>query len=188
MATYSYVQNDTSRTFNIGCSGQTAGATTDARDAADGASPGVTEVSVDPGNNVTRAIFAFDCFVPPNTGSDWAAGNYVCPVNLTTCDGGTQLVRADLCDYNGSTFQSIVNNVVPSHTRGATGVVTVTFNRATPYTPQSHVNSRLFIVLTFNNNDLHGASGVGITPDQTITTPIVVPSGSNPGWIGAGVW
>lgn len=176
MATFDYVQTDTSATFNVGCSGQTAGATTDARQAQDTGSAGVTEVSVDPGSNVTRAIFVYDCTPAPNV-AEWASGNYVIPVNITTCDGGTQLTRVDVCDFDGtSTYVSVASNTSPGHTRGNTGVVNVTVNRATNYTPQSQANSRVFIVLTFNNNDQHGASGAGITPNQTITTPIVAPA------------
>jgi len=190
MATFSYVQNDTSRTFDVGCSGQSAGVTTAARDAADGVGVGTVEVSLDPDNLSTAAVFAIDCNTPPNTGSDWASGNYVVPINITTCDAGTQFVRADLCDYNGTAYASIVNNLVPSHSAGATGVVTCTFVRGTDYTPQTHSTSRLYVVCTFTNTDDHGNSIVGITPDQTITTPIVIPSvaASGAGWSGAGVW
>lgn len=174
-----YVQTDTSATFNIGCSGQTAGATTAGRNAAVGASAGATEVGADPGNNVTRAIFIFECTPAPNVTS-WDAGNYVFPVNITTCDGGTTFVRADLCDYDLSTYATVVGNVTPTHSAGGTGVVTVTFNRGTAYSVQSQTNSRLFMVCTFQNTDPHGGSNVGITPDQTITTPITPPAAT--GW------
>lgn len=176
----SYAQTGTSATFNIGCSGQTAGATTAGRLATVGGSAGGA-VTVDPGLGTTAAIFIFECDIANQVG-DWLTGDYVCPVNISTCDAGTQFTRADLCDYDGSSFATVVGNIDMStlHTRGNTGVVTVTANIGSPYTPQG-ANSRLFWVLTFNNNDPHGQSSVDITPDQTITTQF--PSPPEPWWI-----
>lgn len=184
MATFSYVQTDTSRTFDVGCSGAGAGASTAGRQGTEGGTAGVTEVSVDPGNwsdpahNGIKASFVFDCPTPPNVAS-WAAGNYVIPVNHTTMDGGTNLQEVYVCDYDGSTFQTVVSGVQGTdftHAPGGTGVVTVTLNRGSAYTPQTQSTSRVFIVLVYQNTDQHGGSGLGITPNQTITTPIVKPA------------
>ena len=171
MATYTPIQTDTGATFNVGCSGQTAGASTAARSMVEGGSAGSSEVSVDPGNNVTRAVFAF-VSGKPGVGT-WQAGDYVIPINISTCDGGTQLTRVDVCDFlAGTGYVSVASNTSPGHTRGNTGVLSVTVNRGSDYTPQDATDSQLFVVLTFNNNDAHGASGVGITPSETVTTPI----------------
>ena len=175
--TTTYQQTDTDATFDVGCSGQSAGATTGADEAAVGGSAGVTETAFDPDNNVTRACYAYDCTPAPGLAT-WESGNYVVRINHTAMDGGTQLQRVDVCDFDGtSSYAFVANNSSTGHTRGATGVLEVTVNRATPYAVQDETNSRLFVVLTYNNNDLHGASAGGITPDDTIVAPYTVPAG-----------
>lgn len=172
MALINFVETDTSATFNVGCSGQTAGATTDGRQANSGGSAGVTEVSVDPGNNVTRACFVFLCS-KPGASASWNSGTWTIPVNHTTMDGGTQLTRVDVCDFlSGTGYTSIANTTSPGHTRGNTGVLNVSVTQGSNHTPQDATDSQPFIVLTYNNNDAHGASGLGITPSETINSPI----------------
>lgn len=171
MALISFNETDTSDTFDVGCSGEAAGASTAARQAADGGTLGSIEVSADPGNNVTRSCFAFVCGAPGASAS-WDAGTWVVRINHSSMDGGTQLVAVYVCDFlSGTGFTSIASNTSPGHTRGAAGVLTVNVSQGSPHTPQGAA-SQPFIVLVYNNNDQHGASGLGITPDQAIDTPI----------------
>lgn len=169
MALLNYNETDTAATFNIGCSGQSAGTTTDGRQCSSGAL-GSGSSTVDPGNASTSACFVFETTAPNRP--TWQAGDYVVRINHTSISGSTQLVRIDICDRNGASYATVVGNHVPSHTRGATGVVTATINRGTDYTPQSQANSTVFIVLTYNNNAPHGNSAATITMDQVINTPI----------------
>jgi len=174
MAFYTYAQTDTADTFDVGCSGQTAGVTTAARKLLEGGTAGTVAINGDPGNNVTRAVFSWDSTTPVGKAT-WEAGNWTIPINISTCDGGTQLTRVDVCDENGATYTTVASNTSPGHTRGATGVLTVTVVQGSAHTAQSAANSAVHIVLTFNNNDLHGNSTSQITCNQIITTPIVIP-------------
>lgn len=169
MALINYNQQDDSATFNVGCSGQSTGVDVDGR-LMDGTAVGSTPVACDPDNQTTAACCIFES-TSPNV-AEWAAGDYVVRINHSAMDGGTQLTRVDICDNNVGTYASVAVNTSPGHVRGDTGVITVTVNRATAYTPQSTPNSKVFIVLTYNNNDAHGASTFSITPDQIIDTPI----------------
>lgn len=170
MALISYNQQDDAATYNAGCSGQADGITTAGR-VMDLTALGTTEFTVDPDNLATAACAIFES-PAPNVAS-WAAGDFVVRVNITTVDADTQFVRIDICDNNGGTYATVTGggNHVPTHTRGATGVVTETI-ATSAYTPQSQANSTVFIVLTFNSNAPHGNSTVAITPDQIVDTPI----------------
>lgn len=169
------VQTDTSATFNVGCSTRSAGSTTAGRQAISGGTAGATEVTIDPGLDTEasqRAVMIFESGAP--NVAEWADGTWTVPVNITTCDAGTILREVWICDNNGGTFSTVGSNTSPGHTRGATGVVTVNIVNPGLHTPQSQANSTVFIVLVFSNNDPHGQSSAGVTPNQTINTPIVV--------------
>jgi len=169
-----YQQTDTSATFNVGCSGQSAGVTTAAAQASVGGTAGSTPITGDPDNNLTRACIAFDCSPAVNYGADWPAGTVTVHINISACDGGTQLTRVDVCDFDGSsTYQSWGSNTSPGHTRGTTNSDLSVPVTVTSITPGSAANSRVFVVLTFNNNDNHGASDVSVTPSLTIVAPFV---------------
>ena len=173
MAT-NYVQTDTDAGGpGAGCTGVTAAATTIGRDALVGGTAGSTPVAVDPGNNVTRSCFGWRLGGPsavPGLAS-WASGTWVVPINHNAMDAGTTLVGVYVCDYNGSTWQSVASNTSPGHSAGGTGVVTVNVVQGSDYTPQSQANSFPAIILVYQNTDAHGASGLEITPNQTIVAP-----------------
>lgn len=171
MALIDYQQTDTAATFNIGCSGQTAGVTTDARQMTVGGTAGVTGQSCDPGNNVTRACVAIDG-TAPGASASWNAGNWTIRINHTTMDGGTSLTRIDVCDFNGTSYTTVVSDTAPGHSPGATGVFTRVINQPSSHTPQSASLSRPFIVFTYTNTDPHGASGFTYVPSEIINTPI----------------
>ena len=180
MAAVSYVQTDTAGTFNVGCSGAGAGATTAARTAVIGGSAGASEVSLDPGNQTTTAVFDFICGAPGSSAT-WAAGSWSIPLVLPTMDGGTIITAVHVCDWlPGTGYTSIASNTSPGHTRGATHSptpLTVTVTQGSSHTPQSASLSQPVIIIVANNNDDHGGSGFGLTPSQTITTPIDSPAG-----------
>ena len=146
-----YVQVDSSPTFDVGCSGVAAGPTTRGFSAVVGVPPGSNPITIDTGNNVTRAVLNFHCgaLAPPGVAS-WAAGNYVIPINFSTGDAGTTVAAVYVCDYDGTNYQTVASSTGRSDATTG-GVVTVTINRATAYTPLSQANSRPFIVVVLTN-------------------------------------
>ncbi|MEK9767382.1 MAG: hypothetical protein VW683_00560 [Betaproteobacteria bacterium] len=157
----------TTATFNVGCSGQTAGTTTLANSASIGGTAGAGTYVIDPGNNATTACYAIELDAP-NTGS-WGSGNWVVNVDFSQCDADTTWVRCDLCDYEpGVGYTTVVSNGTTNHTAGGiSGPYTSTLNRATEYTPTSTSNSKPFIILTFQSVALHGTSTATITETNT---------------------
>lgn len=175
MALIDFVQTDTSATFNVGCSGATAGIGTAGRQANAGGAAGVTEFSCDPDSGLSDALRACGVYLcsKPGASASWDAGDWTIPINITTCDGGTILREVYVCDFlSGTGYSPIVSTSSPGHTRGTTGVVTVTINQGSSWTPQDATDSQPYIVLVWSNNDAHGASAAGVTPNQTINSPI----------------
>lgn len=173
MATIDFVQVDTSATFDVGCSGRSAGLTTAARQANSGGSAGSTPVTVDPDNNgTTLACFAF-LLGKPGVAS-WAAGDWTIPINFSVGDAGTTLAEVHVCDYNGGTIVDVDTDTSLTGLSDATtgGTVTKTVSQGSAHTPQSTADSQPFIVIVLTNTDNHGATSVDITPNQTINSPI----------------
>lgn len=172
MAFFIYNQTDTTATFNQGCSAFAGGVTNDARSCTVGGTMGSTEVGVDTGNETTASIFVYDCGAPEV--ATWESGSWIIQVNVTTQDAGTVLYALYVCDYNGSTFQTVVSE--SNINVGGIGVIERTIVRNSTYTPQSVTLSRPFIVAVFLNSDPHGGSSTGITPSGSIFTPIIEPA------------
>ncbi len=159
--------------FNVGCSGQSAGNVTVAREATDGGTSGTTEVLPDPGLGVERAVLAFqsDAGGPEPNDTTWEAGDYVVRINVTTARSNSQWTETYICERtSGGTFNTVASLTGQTTSLGATGVKTHTVNRATDYTAGSA--STIYIVVVISDTNAHGQSKVGITPDQNIDTPI----------------
>ena len=174
-----YQQTDTSATFNVGCSGALAGATTAAREAQDGGTAGSTEVTVDPGNLVTGRA-CFDYVVPSGDApgiSNWTDGTWNITVNFTTGDAGTSLHAVHVCDYDGSTYASVCSETSIGWPT-TSGSTTRNIAQGGDYSPQNSSTSRPFIVIRLSNTDSHGSSACGITPDGTIVAPYTVGGGA----------
>lgn len=167
-----FTQTDTSVTFDVGCSGESAGATTAAREIVDGGTAGSTEFSVDPNNNSTAAVVAFR--TTGGVGTDtWEAGDYVVSINVTSASGNSDWVATYICERtSGGSFNTVASLTGQTTDVATTGVKSQTVNRGTDFTPAG-TDSDLFVVLVFTNSDNHGNSSTSITPDQDITTPIV---------------
>lgn len=185
--TTTYTQTDTSATFNVGCSGRSAGLTTAARTAEVGGTAGSSEVTVDPNNNgTTLACFAFDVPVADAPGlSSWDSGTWNVTINFTTGDAGTTLEEVHICDNNGGTYSSVAGGTSETAIGYATtsGSTTRNISQGSNHTPQSEANSRPFVVIVLSNTDDHGAASVGITPSATIVAPYTVGGGADSGWI-----
>jgi len=171
LALINYNQQDDSATFNVGCSGASAGATTLGR-AMDATALGIGTATTDPDVGVTAACLIFDA-PAPGASASWDDGDWVIRVNITTCDSGTILNAIHVCDFDGTSYTTVTSQVSAfGHTRGGTGVITATIAQGGAHTPQSATLSRPFIVIIFENNDAHGNGNVTVTTNQIVDSPI----------------
>jgi hypothetical protein len=177
LALIDFIQTDTSRTYNAGCSGFGDGVTTGGRRGEPGGTPGTGEVTVDPDNAAgpstptDAACFVWDCDAP-GSGASWDSGTWTIPIDFTTGDAGTTLRAVYVCDFDGtSTYQTITSETGLSVATTA-GLTTRNITQSTGWTPQSAANSRPFIVVVLRSADQHGGSSVGITMGRTINSPV----------------
>lgn len=169
MAT-NYYQTDTSATFNVGCSGATGGTTTDARTCSTASGDvGASAYTVNTGNNVTRAVFAWE--LPKPGTSSWEDGTWSIPINFTTGDAGTTLNAVYVCDKNGGSYSTVCSETGLS-VASTSGLTTRSIPQGGAWTPQSSTDSQPFIVVVLTNTDTHGGSSVAITSNQTISAPL----------------
>ena len=76
MATFDFIQTDSAATFNVGCSGATAGVTTEGRTATVAGPAGSTaDLDFDPGTGTGDALRACNAFLCDKPGvASWASG------------------------------------------------------------------------------------------------------------------
>lgn len=171
-----YNQTDTSATFNVGDSGETAAGGTAARTAGVGSTLGSTETTTLSWTfGQTVAAFAVEMTAPGVSSWD---GTWTVNVNVTTADGGDLLQTMYLMDKNGASYNVVTSggSVTPTGVaRGGTGVYTGTFS--VTHTPNNQSNSQPYVLCVWNNNDPHGGAGSQVTPNQTITAPYTLGGG-----------
>lgn len=168
--TVTYQQTDNAVTFEVGCSGQTAGVSTAGRELIEGGSPGANDVTVDPDNNTEAAVFALATTGGTGLGT-WQAGDYVVDLNIVGSNGNSVWSETHICERTaGGAFNTVASLTGQTTDVSAAGVVSHTVNRATDFTPAG-TDSDLYIVIVFSNSDPHGNSTTDITPDQTVTAP-----------------
>lgn len=171
MAIITYNVQDDTATFDVGCSGSGGGAATTGAQAMDQTAAGVGTVGGAPGPSLDLPCIVFDGNAPGASAS-WDAGNWQIPFSFSACDAGSIISRIDICDFDGSTYTTVVgNHTVTGHSRGSTTPFTETVVQGSAHTPQN-ANSRPFIIIWIENNDLHGASLVTLNNTETITSPI----------------
>lgn len=173
MAVFLFQQEDTvaDSGFNIGCSGATAEASPDAQQMLRSGTAGSTEITIDPGNGLTRACLAFqsDTTLPEPNVTTWQAGDYVVRLNVTTARSGMIWEETYICERtSGATFNTVASLVGQTTTMDA-GTQTHTVNRASDFTAAA--NSTVYIVMVFTG-PAHGGSNAGVTPSLVIDTPI----------------
>lgn len=158
--------------FNVGCSGGTAGASTSNRQMLRGGTAGATEVTLDPGNGVTRVchVFQSDTALPEPNVTTWQAGDYVVPLNVTTGRAGTLWDETYICERTSGGVFNTVASLTGQGTSMVAGTQTHTVNRATDFSP-ADANSTVYIVIVLTG-PAHGGSDIGITPSLIVTTPI----------------
>lgn len=158
--------------FNVGCSGATAEASPDARQILRGGSAGSIEITIDPGNGLTRACLAFqsDTGIPEPGVTTWQAGDYVVRLNVTTARSGMIWEETYICERtSGAVFNTVASLTGQTTTMDA-GTQTHTVNRGTDFSPLD-ANSTLYIVMVFTG-PAHGGSNAGVTPSLVVDTPI----------------
>lgn len=174
MALISYEEDNAGGTFNVGCSGLSAGSTTtyNSMDVV-GTAP-VAGPNGAPNHNATEACHVIESQTAPGASASWDSGDWVINMNHQTMDAGTQLTRIDICDNNGGTFTNVVSNydATGDHSRGSTGALTITINQGSSHSPQSAANSVPYIVFTYNTNEAHGGHAYAWTTAYTVDTPI----------------
>lgn len=186
MGLITFNQTDTSDTFAVGCSGQSAGVTTDARQAIDGGTlgSGASGFTIDPDNNVTRACFAWVCGKPGV--ASWATGDWVIRLDFASGDAGTTVSELHVCDNNAGTIIDVDTDTsatglsLSTTTMPGPGYHEVTINQGGAHTPQSTADSQPMIIVVLTNSDPHGATSVDLSSNQTIASPIDNGVGSAP--------
>lgn len=173
--TMSLVQTNTAQTSNLGNYCSTSGGTIEAgRRAIIGAGAGSVEtvVSVAAGAS-TDNEYSFECVIPDD--STTGSGTWTVPINFTTGDMDVTLEEVWICQVRAnSNIASIGSSVgLGLATTGGLQSPTVSGSAIT------FVNGDFAIItLVFSESAGHSAGNVGITPDQTITSPFTAPVGS----------
>lgn len=174
MALINFQQEDTDGTFNVGCSGRSAGITTGSDQANAGGSAGSAATTVDPDNNGTLlACYAYQCG-KPGASASWDSGSWVVRINFSAGDPGTTLEEVHACDWLSGTGYTTISTTGGTGLGLATnaGQQNVTLTQGAGHSPQSAADSQPFIILVFTNVDDHGGSSIAVTPSLVIDSPI----------------
>lgn len=173
-----YVQSDTAATLGTvsSCSGLSVSATPGGKLAVNGGGAGSTPFNVGhSGSSSGVAALMFE-FAPGL--ARWDAGTWTIPVNVTS-DGGDDTIA-------GSTMVWVCRRTVAGaavHTVGSwaevesTSVAVHTFSQSLGLSLGS-ATDLCYIVIGYSFDSSHT---VQVTPDQTITTPLVAVSEEGPG-------
>lgn len=173
----------TQKNYTIGCtlaafcSGLPAATTEQETEVEDGATAGSTEqtIAIGTATPIQRAYY-MQPTPAPGTDFGWPAGDWTVRINITTADMDTDWEDTWICRVNSSCVsQAEIGNLQDQAVNlGSTGVKTMTV-AGSAQTPSA--NDSFVVVLGFSTS-AHGGSGGGITPDQDLDTPLVVPAGS----------
>jgi len=171
MATIDLIQTDTSKTAQAGCSGVSlSSGTPAAREMTDGGTAGVTEVTLSLAANSTEVMWndISDALVE----TTWADGTLTWRLNVTASNMAATLDAVYVCRFDSS---DVSQETLGSSTSIGLGLATnqvesgtVTITAAT--TPAD--TDKIAIIFSITNGNTHSAQSLGITPDQTINTPI----------------
>ena len=162
------------------CTSFTAGNNMIARTAVDGGTAGTGTPAfgvTNPGATDHRLLY-FEL----DPGEDVPTGDHIVPIRITTTNTDMTWDQLHLCYWNGTDFttEGTLGSVTGiGHVLDTAQVETATITGASagPTYASSH---RLYYVLTFDGAGAHGSDNANYTPDQLITTPIVVAAGGIP--------
>lgn len=172
MALITYTLTDTTATFDVGCSGRSAGITTNGVQANDGGTQGAGSSEGDPGNNGTNlACVSVLCGPAPGVAT-WADGTWSWTIPFPSSDPGTTLEEVHLCDWDGATTYTTIASTTGIAHGTASGSYAWSQAQGGDHTPQSEANSQPFIVLVFSNTDDHGGSAIAVGHTTSISSPI----------------
>ncbi len=170
--TLSLVQTDTaqSSTLNNYCS--TSGGTIEAgRQAAVGGSVGSSEQTFTvAAGAATDNEFSFECIIPDD--STTGSGTWTVPVNFTTGDMQVTLEEVWICQIRASSNIATIGSNTSLGLSTSAGIQSPTVSGSAI----TFVNGDVAIVtLVFSESGGHSAGTIGVTPDQTITSPFTAP-------------
>lgn len=174
-------QVDTAPEFAAGayCSGLSAGANAGVVNrATQGGSAGVTEDSVTVNNGETNVRYLYyECDIP--SGYDGAAGTWVVRINQssgTVASGGYASVYVCRVNSSGTNQETLGSNTSTGADFSATGVKTINVSQASGSTFSA--GDKVMVVVGLTGPTTMVPFIFGITPDQIITAPGSVSSGT----------
>lgn len=170
--TMSLVQTDTAQSSNLNNYCSTSGGTIEAgRQAAVGGSVGSSEqtFSVAAGAS-TDNEFSYECIIPDD--STAGSGTWTVPVNFTSGDMDVTLEEVWICQVRANSNIATIGNSTGLGLTSNSGLQTPTVTGSAI----TFVNGDVAVItLVFSESAGHSAGNVGITPDQTITSPFTAP-------------
>lgn len=143
---------------------------------------GSTEQTVKNSAGVT-GVAGFGCQSP--TGgvgeSTWESGDWTVPVDASTGNTTVTLQEIHICEWlPGGSSGGTVASLTGIGQAMSAGVHTFTVTQGSDYTP-SGTDSEIYIVFVFDFGGSHGNEQFGLTPSQTVDSPITTGGGAPPG-------
>ena len=182
MAAISLTQEDNNTqctTVAAGCSGRSVTAETPIpRDAIFNGSSGSAEASVIL-NKAEITVVAFHFASGAIGRTSWESGNFVAPLNITTAAAaGSTLDEIHVCRYSSAcgNLASVGSATGLGISIAATGVKAGSTNISGAAQSSTNTTDKVVILYVFTNGLTHADTTFGVTPDQTITTPIDEPT------------
>lgn len=182
----SLVQNDTAQSSTLDPYCSTSGGTVEAgRQAEESVSAGASEVTFTVAAGAsTDNEFSFECIL--RDGTTGSAGDWTIPINFSTGQMTAVLDEVWVCHVRSSVSQGTIGSetAIGYQTNGGSTTRTVSGSAVTLQNGDVVV-----ITLVFSETGGHSNQTVGITPDQTITSPFTPPASSarqNPMLLGVG--
>ena len=174
MATLSFVQTDTAGDFSFGefCASAPdgVGEATINRQAVDGGTAGTSAVTIQVNKGDTQTVI--NLTFHPNT-TTYAAGDWSVPVNVTSANTTLEFKSVYLCRVNSSGVnQETIASITGLTTQLSGAVHTFNFTGVGEITAAAG-DRVVFVGIVGMDVGVHADQTAQITPNQTITTPIV---------------
>ena len=119
--------------------------------------------------NSTEAAVMFETIAGEPGNPDWAAGDWVVRLNVTSPEADLSLEEVHICRNSGGTFTSVGSATALAISLGTAGVKSVTVAGAVQVAAGTDV---AYIVLVLKNANLTFNRNFGFTPDQDIDIPV----------------
>ena len=169
--TLSLVQTDTAQSSTLDPYCSTTGGTLEAgRQAEVAASVGSVEVSLTISQSSTiDNEFSYECIIAND--ADGAAGDWVVPINFSTGNMSAVLNEVFICQVRASSNIATIGSETSIGFATNGGLTTRTISGSAVTWVDGDV---AIITLAFSETGGHSDATIGITPDQTITSPFSI--------------